>query len=341
MIDLDRASLDHVLPPEPEPAGWHDVLSRSRVHVARRRRRIVVLAAVALLLVATATAFGVRALILDKGFIGVPPEGVMPSAPEHGELVLKFRGRPTVLGGAGYRVWVYADGRLIWDREGSLPMGASQLRTGFLEQRLTPEGAERLRSEALSTGLFGHDLSLVSDASLGAWGDITVRQDGQLVQLDWITPESVAESEQFDPSFDRSRYRDATPKQNSALERLTARLTNPASWLPASAWQDREIRAYVPSRMAVCAGPLGFDAPGSLLPDRAKELLPNADMHDGCYVVTLAKARAIADALEDAGLERVGPGEWQAYRIDKRRDTNVIFFETILPHGESMCTTCG
>jgi hypothetical protein len=44
----------------------------------------------------------------------------------------------------------------------------------------------------------------------------------------------------------------ATPEQASALKQLDARLTDPASWLPASAWEDREIRAYVPSRYEVC-----------------------------------------------------------------------------------------
>ena len=40
----------------------------------------------------------------------------------------------------------------------------------------------------------------------------------------------------------------------SDLKRLQARLTNPGSWLPASAWKQRKIRAYVPSRFEVCAG---------------------------------------------------------------------------------------
>ena len=39
----------------------------------------------------------------------------------------------------------------------------------------------------------------------------------------------------------------------SDLKRLEARLTDPESWLPASAWKQRKIRAYVPSRFEVCA----------------------------------------------------------------------------------------
>ena len=39
----------------------------------------------------------------------------------------------------------------------------------------------------------------------------------------------------------------------SDLKRLEARLTNPGSWLPASAWKQPKVRAYVPSRFEVCA----------------------------------------------------------------------------------------
>ena len=75
MTDLDRASLDRVLPSTPGSADWDDVMSRSRARQGRRRRRLVVLAAAALVaVVGTASAFGgVRDLFLDKGFIGLPP----------------------------------------------------------------------------------------------------------------------------------------------------------------------------------------------------------------------------------------------------------------------------
>ena len=56
------------------------------------------------------------------GFIGLPPEGATPSAPERGELVLRYFGRRYA---HWYQVWVYADGRLIWQREGSLLEGAN------------------------------------------------------------------------------------------------------------------------------------------------------------------------------------------------------------------------
>jgi len=99
--------------------------------------------------------------------------------------------------------------------------------------------------------------------------------------------------------------------------------------------------------MAVCAAPWGWYAPGPALWDWAKELLRDADMHDGCYDVTLEKARAMANALEDAGLEWVNPQLWQAYRLDSRgagrllQGDKIIFFLTILPHGDAICQSCG
>ena len=52
------------------------------------------------------------------------------------------------------RAWVYADGRIIWSEESSqssrpVPEGANEFTSGYLEQRLTPEGVELLRSEVI------------------------------------------------------------------------------------------------------------------------------------------------------------------------------------------------
>ena len=43
--------------------------------------------------------------------------------------------------------WLYRDGRLIWSFQGDLPEGANPLFTGLLEQRLTPQGVEYVRTE--------------------------------------------------------------------------------------------------------------------------------------------------------------------------------------------------
>jgi hypothetical protein len=136
VTELDRASLDRILPSTPGSADWDDVLGRFRAARGRRRRRVAALAAAGVLVAAgTASAFGtVRDFVLDRGFVGLPPQGATPSAPESGELVLSLYGRSTTHirqgedpDGVGQpidpltRVWVYADGRMNWDREGRVP----------------------------------------------------------------------------------------------------------------------------------------------------------------------------------------------------------------------------
>ena len=163
MTELDRTSLEHLLPSTPGQADWDDVLSRSGAH-QRRRRRLVAVAATALVVAvasgrrATTAIGGVRDFVLRTGFIGLPPIGATPSA----RRAESSRSGTGLLGcqrarEGRTRAWVYADGRLItWggpDRPGS----ANPLSTGYLEQRLTPEGVELLRSEILSTGEFGYE----------------------------------------------------------------------------------------------------------------------------------------------------------------------------------------
>ena len=60
---------------------------------------------------------------------------------------------------------VYADGRVIWQKWTSsgdatvVPDGARRLDTGYVQQRLTLQGAQVLLSQILATGLFEQDLS--------------------------------------------------------------------------------------------------------------------------------------------------------------------------------------
>jgi hypothetical protein len=84
---------------------------------------------------------------LFHGLIGLPPEGAEPSAPETGELVASYSAAGS---GPPYRgaARLYADGRLIWNRYFSGPSGPNSLTTGYLEQRLTPEGIELVKREA-------------------------------------------------------------------------------------------------------------------------------------------------------------------------------------------------
>jgi hypothetical protein len=128
---------------------------------------------VALLLVAIATAFGVR-LILDEGFTGLPPDGATPSAPESGEIVLFYHGPSEFRPGFNNptKVFVYSDGRLITTFSGA----------PLLEQRLTAEGVELLRSEVVST-LLRPDHPSPETKYVPFWFAVEVRDGEQLVKL--------------------------------------------------------------------------------------------------------------------------------------------------------------
>jgi hypothetical protein len=283
------------------------------------------------------------------GVVGLPPEGATPSTPETGELVLSFSGRFTATGGS--RTWVYADGRMIWHGEGNLPEGSNETTTGLLERRLSPEGVELLRSELLSTGLFGHDLSLVSERGLG-WGTIEIHDGDRLVRVEYVGDYQIMQG-----PFQNEGTTIATAAQESALEQLDARLADPVSWLPASAWKDREIRAYVPSRYAVCyrgsQPPIERSRILSLLPQPAADLLRAKDTtrFEGrdplsityCSQVTTEEARALADILAEEVALR-GPyalGYWVAAPGSRPGSGVHIGFEPTLPHGERICLECG
>ena len=347
-----------------------------------RRLRLVALAAAALVaVVGTASAFGtVRNFLLDRGFIGLPPVGATPSAPESGELVLRWEGDSATHARPHWRgfvdapfvgAWVYADGRMIWWRDGQVPEGANELMSGYLEQRLTPEGVELLRSEVgglldrsravLETVPADHDprpgpfggLALVVPQDYGSgWGSVEVHDGDRFARLQWRT--GIADD---DPTFEGTI---ATPEQLSALRRIDALLTDPASVLPSSAWAVREVRAYVPSHYAVCIDTSPpKDAPQllSLLPTRAVDVLRDKSRTrlDGevveareagrtvvlgrsvtyCSKLTTEEAREVADAV--SGLAR---HPWPlsliydvAEPVDNLNPTT-ISFDPYFPHGQ-------
>jgi hypothetical protein len=322
------------LAPQLLPGDWDDVLNRagvprkgrllperSRMLHGRHRRLLVVLAAVALVAVVTASAFAVRAFVLGKGFSGLPPVGATPSTPESGVLEMYYwihdpRGRT--------RNWVYADGRLI--RLGATRDDGSPL-PGLREQRLTHEGVELLRSEILSAGGFGHAQRPPGSDPVHSANPptIQIRKGDRLVPLAWA----------------------------SNLKRLEARLTDPDSWLPASAWKQRKIKAaYVPSRFEVCAFVVDGGHFQPMRPARIVALLPaaaqnalrgrawNARDGGGCFVVTTEGARSLAKVLEGAGPAKEGRLRFTFNAPDPNRQVS-IGFNPYFPHGETTCLRCG
>jgi hypothetical protein len=100
---------------------------------------------------------------------GLPPEGATPSEPLRGESVMSDGGIHPA-----YAVTLYADGRLIWYRAkwpNPGPYGPTPSRV--IEQRLTPEGVELLRSGAVPLG--GQSENPGEQLPPSAWEDPKLR----------------------------------------------------------------------------------------------------------------------------------------------------------------------
>jgi hypothetical protein len=234
------------------------------------------------------------------GLPRLPPPGAMPSSPENGELVASMwehEGAPGSFGNGW--LYLYADGRLIWEQLDPNPNPTA----GWLEQRLTAEGVEVIRSEIIASGLFDPDRpppepndGLPREVN---GGNIQVRNGDQLVYVNRVVPE------------------------------LMERLAELWSWLPDRAWEDTEAKAYVPSRYAVCTHsgfygiPTGTAGLPSELPAaihaslaRARQLhleslvgVDPAGFHGAedsteyCFDLPTEEARNLAMTLDEAGVE--------------------------------------
>jgi hypothetical protein len=227
-------------------------------------------------------------------------------------------------GGGFCAVWLYADGRLIWIVDGHLPYGANRLTTGLLEQRLTPAGVELLVSEFLST-----------DAC--------------------SSPSDSGSVDCFGRPF-------PGPAPFPAI--ATPGWTDAGWGLRATAWEDAEITAFVPSRFGACVWQDDVVSTSSYatwraiepalildaLPPTAADILrgrdvalPGGGLSDlamTCFLVTTEQARELSVALDDAGFAR--DSLQQSYTLvyhlagPNRLRNAVLVFGPILPHGEWM-----
>lgn len=255
------------------------------------------------------------------GLPGLPPPGATPSSPESGELVASMWehiGAPGSFGNGW--IYLYADGRLIWERLDPAPTG------GWLERRLTTEGVELIRSEIIDTELFDPDQP--PPAPNGGvpreinGGTIQVRNGDRLVYVNRVVPE------------------------------LFARMSEPWSWLPEDAWADTEESAYVPSRYAACLNSQYLAA----LPTAARSLLAGAgefridEMADldpagftlvgpwthQCYIFTVEGARTLLTELSAGGIEERPPNSYSGseifYSISSEPDGEFSLWP-MLPHG--------
>ena len=121
-----------------------------------------------------------------------------------------------------------------------------------------------------------------------------------------------------------------TAGQARALQHLDVFIEDPASWLPTSAWEDVEMRPYVPTRYDVSSPPTkGSDsiaswAPGPQEPRTCSarwprgtlEVVPHSlgpGLDVWCSYVTVEEARTLATILEDAHLAHRDLGSEPVY----------------------------
>lgn len=381
------------LAPEPLEGRWDDVLreaaaarddgkrlERSAVTHGRRRYVVALVAAALILVVGTASAIGgIRDFILDRGLIGLPPEGAAPSTPVKGKLVMRWGLRPAPATRDGnyptVRAWVYADGRIVWTEFGtgprSVPESANELTSGYLEQRLAPEGVELMRSAI--TDLFdlapafvrtvpadelaaersdGPVLTVPIEYGIGG-GGVDIARGDRMYRLRWS-------------GIDEGVGTNATPEQLSALRRVDALVTDPTSVLPPSAWAIKRIRAYVPSHYQVCmdtSPPKDASYPLSLLPGAAADVFRGKslerseyDLVEGreggrtavvgraatyCAKLTTEEAREVARPFSGVDPDPRFHGVILGYRLAEiQRDPPSIWFEPYFPHGQVTCSVC-
>jgi hypothetical protein len=191
-------------------------------------------------------------------------------------------------------IYIYVDGRLV-SRQQTLDEYTDT--GGWLEQRLTPQGIELLRSELVASGLFNESTSFIKRVQELA---ISLRQGDRMVTL-------RASSAQ-DPFG-------ATREQAAAIDEIARIFRDLEAWLPEDAWQDRETHAFVPSRYRVSvdfAG-IGNTMPEdpSQLPPAAEELLRESDdlkPSGSCQIVTTERAGQLSDELAAAdGIDVFSP----------------------------------
>ena len=229
------------------------------------------------------------------GFLGMPPEDAEPT-PVNGELL--YHMETSAPDGVKLEIWVHTDGSVVWLRhEGGLDNGSIETDTGYLLQVLTPKGVELLRQEILDTGLFDHDRAFRGGYDEPFDEGVGTFHGPSGLWIDFEGGVSVTWYQGHEKLFDGH----PTDAQRQTLGRLVDRLADPAAWLPDSAWQDRELRAFVPSTYTVYICCKYRET--SQLPAPANELLTDGEEY---HCVTTDQARAMVEAYEAEGFKLLG-----------------------------------
>ena len=259
-------------------------------------------------------------------FQGLPPVGAAPSTPEAGDLVLRSGARIRSIGGDVHQMWLYADGRLIWGRslEGDRPAAwrsafgrTEPLERAIMEQHLTRDGVTLLLSHVRASTSPTEPVDWPGcvappEVCRGPgliWGGISIKDGDRLQDVSWSDPD------------------------------LPGMLADPGSWLPASAWADREIRGYVPTRYVACPEPGVLEQ----LPAAARDILLTKgtpilrDPGDAdCYRIETADAREIVEILDRSGFPRADHHAQLEFQVpaDSTDWRNRIGFVGLTPNGD-------
>jgi hypothetical protein len=301
---------------------------------AHRRWPIIIVAVAAVVVIV------VSALVLVARHDATEPQVPAVSPPATGDLIVSLWSHPTADPNShNVHANLYADGRYLRATESS---------TGWLEQRLTPEGVELLRSEISSSGLFDQPVSDTVDQP----GSVAPTR-GVIRVIDGDTPIEVHCC--WGPEYE----------QWTEFGHLLARLSDPESWLPPNAWADLETTPYVASWYEICLSyadlaeqPIEPSQVVSVLPAPARDPLDsarqrtevtlNAERVDApqtrkivhCVDVDANDAHRFIAALDEPSNERLGQSFFYSFEADFVVGPIDVRVWPYLPHGEADCG-CG
>lgn len=277
---------------------------------------IVLLLVVAV--VAGAVAVGAR--LLQPAPVTPPPISSEP-----GELVFNLRSWSADPDPIFVEVAAYADGRVMW---------VADERVGFVAQRLTAGGVERLRSRVLSAGLFDGNLALGMDGA--GWGSVTVNRGDRSVIVAWGGSSVNVSGLGLEDSFVR-----ATSEQAAEVSELDAFLRDPVGWgFPDDAYVQHEVTPYVPSHLW-----LSYDRSVPILsnlPSAAREILTRvlrSPVRDECELISIAEAQEVAQALAGAGILEPDYEVRGGFAFVEPGSGSFVHLNPALPHGVAVCGT--
>jgi hypothetical protein len=200
------------------------------------------------------------------------------------------------------------------------PTGIARPVDDFLGSDLPPEGTPP------STPADGELVEADGSTPPGPWWSVNVYADGRVIWLRSVTAEHGW------------LERRLTPEGLELVRSGGAELWRLPASVPASGWEDPEAKSYVPSRYAVCA----FEGAGQLLPQRAKDLLRQADLYphrltDGelgnaCPALTTEEARILDTILLELAPHRGAADGALGYTLDE----GYIQVFPLLPDGTFM-----